>query len=151
MIQMFFRLIKCWAFCSVALIGLNCEAGGSGASFERVLENPIQYNHKRVTISGRANVQGGGFELRSLHNTSRLPDASEVIRVVWRDIAANYDRFNDKPVVITGVIDTSQRGLWGYRCGIWLERISVLHPLPKPSANDTLKKKEKQKEAGSTT
>src|SRR5437588_6446165 len=141
MIQMFFRLIKCWAFCSVALISLNCEAGESGASFERVIENPSRYHHKRVTIYGRAKVQGSGFELRSLHNTSRLPDESQVIHVVWRDIAANYDRFNDRPVVITGVIDTRQRGLWGYRCGIWLERIAVLRPSPKRSENDAVKKK----------
>src|SRR5205814_8592770 len=60
------------------------------------------------------------------------------------------DRFNDKPVVVTGVVDVNQRGLWNYRCGLWLERISVLHPSPKPSENDTLKKKEKQK-GGSNT
>jgi hypothetical protein len=131
MIQMFFRLIKCWAFGSVALISLNCEGGGSGASFERVIENPSRYHDKRVTIYGRAKVQGSGFELRSLHNTSRLPDEWQVIHVVWRDIAANYDQFNDRPVAITGVIDTRQRGLWDYRCGIWLERIEVLRALPK--------------------
>lgn len=132
--QMFFRVVKRWALCGVALISLNCEAGGSGASFERVIENRSRYHHKRVTIYGRAKVQGSGFELRSLHNTSRLPDESQVIHVVWRDVAANYDRFNDRPVVITGVIDTSERGLWGYRCGIWLERISVLHPSPEREA-----------------
>lgn len=134
------RLIKRWALYGVALVSLNCEAGGSGASFERVIENPSRYQHKRVTIYGRASVQGSGFELRSLHNPSHFPDESQVVHVVWRDIAANYDRFNGRPVVITGVIDTSQRGLWGYRCGIWLERISVLHPSPKPSVNHAVKK-----------
>jgi hypothetical protein len=125
MTQMFFRLIKCWAFCSVALISLNCEAGGSGASFERVIENPSRYHHKRVSIYGRAKVQGSGFEWRSLHNTSRLPDESQVIIVGWRG-DANYDRFNDRPVTITGVIDANEDGHWNYRCGILLERISAL-------------------------
>jgi hypothetical protein len=130
-IQMFFRLIKSWALYSVALISLNCEAGESRPSFERVIENPGRYHNKRVTIHGRAKVQGSAFELRSLRNTSRLPDESQVIHVVWRDVAANYDRFNDRPVVLTGVIDVNQRGLWGYRCGIWLERISLLRASPK--------------------
>lgn len=131
MIQMFFRLIKRWAFYSVALVSLNCAAGESFASFERVIENPSRYHHKRVTIYGVAHAQGSGFELRSLHNTSRLPDESQVIDVVWRDLAANYDRFNDKPVSITGVVDANQHGHWNYRCTILLERIAVLRPSPK--------------------
>ena len=74
---MFFRLIKRWALVGVALISLNCEAGGSGASFERVIADPRRYHHKRVTLHGVARVQGGGFELRSLRNTSPLPDESQ--------------------------------------------------------------------------
>lgn len=130
MIRMFFRLIKRWALCGVALISLNCEAGEFAARFERVIENPSRYHHKRVTLHGVAHVQGSGFELRSLHNTSRLPDESQVIIVVWRG-DANYDRFFDKPVVVTGVIDANQHGLWNYRCGMLLERIALLHSSPK--------------------
>jgi hypothetical protein len=131
MIQMFIRLLKRWALCGVALISLNCEGGECNGRFERVIENPRPYHRKRVTLCGVASVQGSEFELRSLHNTSQLPDASQVIKVVWRDVAANFDRFNEKPVVVTGMIDVNQRGLWNYRCGIWLEQIAVLRSSPK--------------------
>lgn len=130
MIQMFFRLIKRWALCGVALISLNCEGGECNGRFERVIENPRRYHHKRVTLCGVATVQGSGFVLRSLHNTSRLPDESQVITVGWRG-NANYDRFNDRPVTITGVIDADEHGHWYYRCGILLERIAALRPSPK--------------------
>lgn len=130
MIQMYFRLIKRWALCGVALISLNCEAGECNRRFERVIENPRRYHGKRVTLCGVASVQGSGFELRSLHNTSRLPDESQVIIVGWRG-DANYDRFNDRPVVVTGVIDANERGHWYYRCGILLERIAALRSSPK--------------------
>lgn len=131
MIQMFCRLIKRWVFWGVALISLNCDAGECNGRFERVIANPRRYHHKRVTLCGIAHVQGSGFELRWLRNTSRLPDESQVIDVVWRDIAANFDRFNDRPVVVTGVIDANEHGHWYYRCTILLERISMLHPSPK--------------------
>ena len=124
--QMFFRMIKRWVFYSVALISLTCEAGECDARFKGVIENPRRFHHKRVTLCGVAFVQGSGFELRSLHNPSRFPDESQVIDVVWRDIAANFDRFNNKAVVITGVIDADSHGLWGYPCTIWLERIAVV-------------------------
>jgi len=131
MIQMFIRNVKRWILYSAVLISLICEAGDSNATFDRVIANPRQYHHKRVTLYVLANVQGSGFELRSLHSTSRWPGSSQVINVVWRDVAANDDRFNKKPVVITGVIDVDQRGLWNYRCGMWLERIEVLRRSPK--------------------
>lgn len=127
---MFFRLIKCWALCGVALISLNCEAGEFAEAFERVIANPRQFHHKRVTLRGVALVQGSGFELRSLHNISRLPDESQVMIVGWRG-NANFDRFNNRPVVVTGVINANERGHWYYRCGILLERIAELGPSPK--------------------
>jgi hypothetical protein len=130
MIQMFIRPIKRWALCGIALVSLNCEAGESIGRFERVIENPRRYHHKRVTLSGVAHVQGSVFELNSLHNTSLLPDESQVIIVLWRG-NANYDRFNDRPVTVTGVIDANEHGHWNYRCGILVERVVALHSSPK--------------------
>jgi hypothetical protein len=126
MIQMCIRLIKRWTLCGVALISLNCEAGECSARFERVIENPRHYHHKRVTICGVAVVQGSGFELRSLRDTSGFPDGPQVIIVGWRG-DANYDRFNYRPVAITGVIDADEHGHWNYRCGILLERLVPLY------------------------
>jgi len=130
MIQMLIRSIRCWVLCSVALISLNCDAGECSARFERVIENPRRYHHKRVTLCGVAVVQGSGFELRSLHDTSGLPDESQVIIVGWRG-DANYDRFNNRPVTITGVIDADEHGHWNYRCGTLLKRLVPLHSSPK--------------------
>jgi hypothetical protein len=127
-------LITRWVFYGVALISLNCEAGGSGVSYDRVIENPSRYHHKRVTLCGIATVQGSGFELRSLHDTSGW-DELQVIIVGWRG-NANYDRFNNKPVLVTGVIDAYERGHWYYRCGILLEKIAVLPSAPKKSASE---------------
>lgn len=122
MIQIFFRLIKRWTLCCLALTTINCEAGEIVARFEQVIVNPRRYHHKRVTLSGVAHVQGSAFELRSLQNTSLLPDESQVIIVLWRG-KANYDRLNDRPVTVTGVIYADEHGHWNYRCGILAERV----------------------------
>jgi hypothetical protein len=124
-------LIKRWVLYGVSVISLNCEAGQCNGRFERVIENPRRYHQKRVSLCGIATVQGSGFELRSLHDTSGW-DELQVIIVGWRG-NANYDRFNNKPVLVTGVIDAYERGHWYYRCGILLKRIAVLRPSPKKS------------------
>jgi hypothetical protein len=107
---------------------------GWAADFNEVIRNPEKFHNKRVTLV--AMVEGGAVERFYLYQPPEPKVGRDDAREIYGLISTEsplYERYNKKWVRVTGVIDTSYRGLFsGNACSLHLERVRLAGRVEKP-------------------
>lgn len=102
--------------------------------FEEVINNPSKFDKKRVTLVAMAEVGGDRFYLyRPPKPALSKAGSGREIYGILRTEGPVYDRFNDKLVEVTGVVDANYRGLVSDNaCGLIIERVRLAGKVEKP-------------------
>lgn len=104
-----------------------------GTDFDEIIRNPEKFQHKRVTLVAMATVGGDGFYLYQLPEPKSLGDDPRVIYGLISQESALYERYNEKWVRATGVIDASSRGIVSQNaCGLLIERVRPVSRAEEP-------------------
>lgn len=98
--------------------------------FSRLLENPMNYDHKCVCVTGFAHVRGDAFAIYESEKAAESGYSSRVKGVFVSPISdtADYDRYNRRWIKIRGVVDLSQRGFADYPAGLAAEDVQPASP-----------------------
>ncbi len=105
---------------------LSCGLVGSACATdsEQVIRNPKAFHDKRVTLVAMAEVGGDRFYL---YLPPKPQSPGDDRRVIYGELSREgpiYDRFNNKWVEVTGIIDAGYRGLVSENaCGLIIERV----------------------------
>lgn len=106
----------------------------SAAEFNEIIRNPEKFHNKRVTFV--AKVTGGAVERFYLYQPPEPKTSGADPRVIYGLISREsplYERYDGKRVRVTGVIDTSYRGLAGENaCSLLIERVRLAGKAKKP-------------------
>jgi hypothetical protein len=104
-----------------------------GADFNEIIRNPKKFHNKRVTVV--AMVTGGAAERFYLYQPPEPKVAGSDRRVIYGLISGEsplYERYDEKRVSVTGVIDANYRGLFGGNaCGLHIERVRPVSKVEK--------------------
>ena len=116
----------------LAVLTVLLVATSSAADFKEVLRNPAGYHQRRVTITGVARVEGLTFELyANPADADSYASATRTLSISQNVKGPRYDKYDNRWVEITGIVDAKRHGMWGYPCIIFLESV---RPLPLPPA-----------------
>ena len=107
--------------CALALMAIPAN-GSSEPEFERVVNNPRAYHHKEVTLIAMADVGGDRFILYQPPKARSVSGLGHEIYVDMQIEGPNYDRFNGKWVIVTGIVDADHHGLAYYACELIVKR-----------------------------
>jgi hypothetical protein len=116
----------------VALGLLTHSASAASSDFERLLKNPAEFDDRRVTLIGVAEIGGDEFFLYPNGDARRLGDPA--VFVARDPKGPMYGRFNNHWVRVTGIVNAHAHGPLGSEpCEIRLLRIE---PLPRAPVAD---------------
>lgn len=124
------------ALMALALIA-TMGSGVRASEFEEILKNPKNFNGRRVTLVGLAEIGGSEFFLYpDVQSAKRGENAIFVDANILNENP--YEKFNNHWLRITGIVDTGIRPPLGVgSCSISLERVEPLsHP---PVADSSVK------------
>lgn len=97
-----------------------------GADFNEIIHNPEKFDGRRVTIAAMATVGGDRFYLYQFPEPKLLGADPRVIYGSLSAEGPDYDRYNHKEVVVTGIVDARYRGLAGENaCSLRIERVRL--------------------------
>ena len=115
---------------TAAILGVAHASFGADLTFEDIFANPARFNHKRVTITGLADVGGDAFWVwRDAKAWRHVEDKGAIFvacRIPAGAVVSPYDYANARFVRVTGTIDTSIHGHLGMDpFSLVLERVEV--------------------------
>lgn len=113
--------------CVAFFLALSC--GVSAAQLKEVAKNPRAYHHQKVSVIGVAFVQGKSFILfQDPGAANKYAGPPKSLPVIPRDDAPTYenDKYNDRWVEITAIVDADRHGRWNFPCELLLEKIEPL-------------------------
>jgi hypothetical protein len=116
---------------SAVLVAVAQLSSAAETKFANIFANPSRFNHKRVTITGLADVGGDAFWVWRDAKAWRHAEDKGAIFVAYKIPAeatvSPYDYANARFVRVTGTIDTSIHGHLGMDpFSLVLERVEVL-------------------------
>ena len=115
----------------LSVLSLLVVATSSAAEFKQLLDDPVAYHHRRVTINGVARVEGLTFELYARPSDANLyAPADRALSISQNVNGPRHDKFDNRWVKVTGIVDAKRHGMWGYRCVIFLENVQLLRRPP---------------------
>jgi len=116
------------------LIGLRVT--GWAVEFEEVIKNPSKFHNKRVSLVAMADVGGDRFYLYRPPKPESPGDDGRVIYGILSREGPVYDRFDNKWVEVTGIIDANYRGLVSENsCGLIIERVRPVEKIQSSQVN----------------
>src|SRR5687767_6019618 len=119
-------------FASILALSILLVKTSSGTPFEALLENPRAYHQKRVSLVGVARIQGLDFDLyREPGAAKNFGPADQAVSVSTAVDGPRYDRYDNRWVEITGIVNANRHGRLDYPCVVYLESVK---PLPRRPA-----------------
>ncbi len=118
----------------ILLVLFGLSATSWAVDFEEVIKNPSKFDKKRVTLVAMADVGGDRFYLyQPPKPVWSIAGRGREIYGILRTEAPVYDRFNDRWVEVTGIVDASYRGLGSDNaCGLIIDRVRPVREAPAP-------------------
>src|SRR6267143_1877683 len=116
----------------ISIAFLLAVSGGASAaqlSVVQIAKNPRAYHHQKVSLRGVAFVQGKSFVLFQDPGAAKeYSGPPKSLPVTPRDNAPTYenDKYNDRWVEITAIVDADRRGRWNFPCELLLEKVESL-------------------------
>jgi len=108
----------------IVLVILAPTSSSWAVEFEELVRNPDKFHNQRVTFVAMANVGGDRFYLYRPPEPSSMPEYGREIYGVLHVEGPIYDRFNNKWVQVTGIVDANYRGLFSENaCSLKIERV----------------------------
>jgi hypothetical protein len=119
---------------AAAILLAEWSLSAFGADFNEIIRNPEKFHNKRVTLV--AMVTGGAVERFYLYQPPEPKVPGVDARVIYGLISGEsplYERYDEKRVRVTGVIDANYRGLAAENaCGLRIERVRLADKAEKP-------------------
>ncbi|SRR6266404_4236687 len=114
----------------ILLFSVSC-AFAQASTLDEVLRDPAQFHHQLVTVTGFAHVSDDYFAVYRDSHAARHADSRRSVFVALRIGGPNYNRFNNRWVSVTGIVDSTAHGHLGrFSCEILIKKIDLAkHPL----------------------
>jgi hypothetical protein len=134
-------MLKTMSFINVrvlpVLILLGLSVTSRAVDFEEVIRNPSKFHDKRVTLVAMADVGGDRFYLyRPPKPEWSIAGRGREIYGVLSVEGPIYDRFDDKWIEVTGIIDANYRGLASDNaCSLIIEQVRPAGKIQGPELN----------------
>jgi hypothetical protein len=117
--------------CVAGIIGIAHVCVADEVAFDEVVKNPSRFDHRRVTITGLADVEGDGFWVwrdgRALQRVDEKGSIFIAYEIPPHAVRSPYDHANLHFVKVTGIIDTRIHGHLGMDpFSLVLEHVEVL-------------------------
>lgn len=125
----------------IAVFALALGTTSYATEFNEVVTHPRAFHNKVVSVVGLAMVEADRFDLFENVSAVANVDLSRAIYVRQGANVASYDRFNNRWVRLTGIVDADHHGplrlvsatgkeLGGRPCEISLEKVELLNRSP---------------------
>jgi hypothetical protein len=125
----------------IALFAVALGTTSYATEFNEVVAHPQAFHNKVVSVIGLAMVEADSFDLFENVSAVSQVDLSRAIYVRQGSNVGSYDRFNNRWVRLTGIVDADHHGplrlvsatgaeIGGRPCEISLEKVELLNRPP---------------------
>jgi hypothetical protein len=112
----------------VALLAVVLGTTSYATEFHDVIRHPRAFHNRVISVIGLAMVEVDRFYLFENVSAASKVDLSRAIYVRQGANVSSYDRFNNRWVELTGIVDADEHGpLGGLPCEISLKRVQLLN------------------------